>query len=91
MVRTFKRVKRTRRTPVYNIGAASRLVGLPIWTLRWIEKHELVAPRRTAGNQRQFSEEDVERLDLIRDLMEKKVNLAGIRVILRLRAGASGG
>ena len=85
MVRTFKRVKKTRRTPIYNIGAASRLVGLPIWTLRWIEEHELVAPQRTDGNQRLFSEEDLELLGTIRELMEKKVNLAGIRVILQMR------
>lgn len=87
MVRTFKRVQKTRRTPIYNIGAASRLVGLPIWTLRWIERHELVAPKRTDGNQRLYSEEDVELLGAIRELMEQKVNLAGIRVILRMRAG----
>jgi MerR family glutamine synthetase transcriptional repressor len=77
-----RRVSRTRSTPIYNIGAASRLSGLPIWTLRWIEKHGLVRPRRTGGNQRLFSEEDVERLLRIRDLMEKKVNLPGIRIIL---------
>jgi MerR family transcriptional regulator, glutamine synthetase repressor len=87
MVRTFKRVKKTRRTPIYNIGAASRLVGLPIWTLRWIEKHALVAPARTSGHQRLFSEDDVELLIVIRGLMQEKVNLAGIRVILRMRGG----
>lgn len=87
MVRTFKRVARTRKTPIYNIGAASKLVGLPIWTLRWIEKHKLVAPGRTGGRQRLFSDEDIERLSEIRALMEKKVNLAGIRVILGMRQG----
>jgi len=94
VVKTFPRVQKTRRTPIYNIGAASRLVGLPIWTLRWIESHELVSPRRTAGNQRLYSELDLDVLNTIRELMEEKVNLAGIRVILRMRgepAGASGG
>lgn len=88
MIRTFKRVARTRRTPLYNISAASRLVGLPIWTLRWIEKHDLVSPRRTGGNQRLFSEDDVAQLGAIRELLEQKVNLAGIRVILRMRGRA---
>jgi DNA-binding transcriptional MerR regulator len=88
MVRTFKRVTKTRRTPIYNIGATSRLVGLPIWTLRWIEKNRLVAPSRTPGNQRLFSERDLEVLSAIRDLMDKKVNLAGIRVILKQRVEA---
>jgi MerR family transcriptional regulator, glutamine synthetase repressor len=89
MVRILKRVQKTPRTPIYNIGATSRLVGLPIWTLRWIEKHRLVQPRRTDGNQRLFSDEDVQKLNTIRDLMERKVNLAGIRVILQLRERAA--
>jgi MerR family glutamine synthetase transcriptional repressor len=63
----------------------SKLAGIPIWTLRWIERHGLVAPRRTSGNQRLYSDVDVEHLELIRGLMEKKVNLAGIRVILGMR------
>jgi MerR family glutamine synthetase transcriptional repressor len=86
MVRTLKPAAKGRRTPVYTISAASRLAGLPIWTLRWIEKHALVAPRRTGGNQRLYSDEDVDRLAEIRGLLEKKVNLAGIKVILSLRA-----
>jgi DNA-binding transcriptional MerR regulator len=91
MPRLLKQLDLTPATPIYNIGAASRLSGLPIWTLRWIEKHALVRPRRTEGNQRLFSERDVETLKAVRELMEKKVNLAGIRVILRLRErGAEG-
>lgn len=85
VVRILSRIKRTRDTPIYNIGTASRLSGLPIWTLRWIERHGLVSPRRTGGNQRLFSDEDLDRLSVIRELMEEKVNLAGIRVILRMR------
>lgn len=88
MIRFVRRIELTRTTPIYNIGAASRLSGLPIWTLRWIEKHELVAPTRTEGNQRLYSEADVALLLLIGGLMEEKVNLAGIRVILRMRLEA---
>jgi MerR family glutamine synthetase transcriptional repressor len=86
MVRILRRLKRTRRTPIYNIGAASRLSGLPVWTLRWIEKNGLLEPGRTRGNQRLFSDSDLERLVEIRSLMERKVNVAGIKVILTLRA-----
>ncbi len=87
MVRILRRLRRTRATPIYPIGAASRLCGLPIYTLRWIERHGLVAPRRTGGNQRLFSDEDMARLNRIRELMERRVNLPGIRMILSLRAG----
>lgn len=77
--------QRTRGTPIYNIGATSRLTGMPIWTLRWVERHGLVSPSRTGGRQRLFSDEEIELLNAIRQLMEEHVNLAGIRIILRLR------
>ncbi|MBI2385197.1 MAG: MerR family transcriptional regulator [Elusimicrobia bacterium] len=68
------------------MGAASRLTGIPIWTLRWIERHGLLRPSRTRGRQRLYNDFDLNRLRDIRGWMEKKVNLAGIRVILSLRA-----
>lgn len=85
MVRITPRLEKERRTPIYNIGMASRLTGLPIWTLRWIEKHSLVSPSRTDGRQRLFSEADIELLNEIRGLIQEGVNLPGVRVILRLR------
>jgi MerR family glutamine synthetase transcriptional repressor len=78
-------VRRTRSTPIYTIGAAARLTGIPIWTLRWIEKHGLLRPDRTSGRQRLYSDLEMELLRDVRALMEQKVNLAGIRVILRMR------
>jgi len=78
-------LRRTRSTPVYTIGAAARLTGIPIWTLRWIEKHGLLSPDRSTGRHRLYSDHEMERLRDVRALMEKKVNLAGIRVILRMR------
>lgn len=84
--RLYRPVKRTTATPVYTIGAASRLTGIPIWTLRWIERHGLLRPSRSQGRQRLYTDVDMARLRDIRSWMEKKVNLAGIRVILSLRA-----
>jgi DNA-binding transcriptional MerR regulator len=81
-------MRRTRRTPLYNIGMASRLCGLPIHTLRWVERAGLVNPGRTDGKHRLFSEEDVDLLEEIRKLMTQHVNLPGIRIILRMRGGA---
>jgi MerR family glutamine synthetase transcriptional repressor len=78
-------LKRTRATPIYTIGAAARLTGIPIWTLRWIEKHGVLRPGRTDGRQRLYSEEEMDLLREVRGLMEQKVNLAGIRVILSMR------
>ena len=85
MGRLDRPVRRTRATPIYTIGAAARLTGIPIWTLRWIEKHGLLRPDRTSGRQRLYSDLEMELLRDVRGLMEQKVNLAGIRVILRMR------
>lgn len=79
-------IHRTRRTPLYNIGVASRLCGLPVHTLRWVERAGLVNPDRTEGNQRLFSDEDLELLNEVRALLSQRVNLSGIRIILRLKA-----
>ena len=86
MARLYRPVKRTTTTPVYTIGAASRLTGIPIWTLRWIERHGLLRPSRTRGRQRLYTDGDLGVLRDVRGWMEQKVNLAGIRVILRMRA-----
>ena len=85
MPRLDRPQKRTSATPVYTIGAAARLSGIPIWTLRWIEKHGLLRPSRTEGRQRLYNDEDLARLREVRGLMEQKVNMAGIRVIMRMR------
>ena len=84
MPKLLRRIQRKRKTPVYNIGAVSQLTGIPVWTLRWIERHELICPCRSGGNQRLFSDEDLELLERIRNLMEEGVNLPGIRIILRM-------
>ena len=89
MGRLDRPVRRTRATPIYTIGAAARLTGIPIWTLRWIEKNGLLRPNRTPGRQRLYSDLEMELLREIRGWMEQKVNLAGIRVILRLRPAAA--
>jgi len=85
MIRARPKIERSPATPIYNIGAVSRLTGLAVWAVRWIERHKLVTPKRTGGNQRLFSDLDVERLHEIRELMEEGVNVAGVRVILRMR------
>lgn len=88
MARLYRPQRRTTRTPVYTIGAASRLTGIPIWTLRWVEKHGLLRPSRTRGRQRLYTDAELDQLREVRTLMEQKVNLAGIRVILRMRDAA---
>ena len=55
-------------------------------TVRLYEKEGLITPKRTDGNTRMFSEEDVERLEeVIYFTHELGINLAGVQMILKLQ------
>ncbi len=69
----------------YNISEASRAVGLHPQTLRNYEDLGLVVPRRSRGNFRLYTEQDVERLrKIVRLTNDLGVNLAGVAIILDL-------
>lgn len=71
--------------PVYVISVASKLVDLPIWTLRELDKKGIVCPKRIGRKSRLYSLKDVKRLEYIHYLMEDKhVNIHGIKIILEL-------
>lgn len=74
-----------RAMPLYTISVASQLCSLPVHTIRWLENNEIFRPARTQGRQRLFSDEDIEFLAEVATLLERKVNLAGIRVILEIK------
>ncbi|MNZ98860.1 HTH-type transcriptional regulator GlnR [compost metagenome] len=59
-----------------------KLTDLTARQIRYYEQHELIVPARTAGNQRLFSFNDVERLLEIKSLIEKGVNIAGIKQVM---------
>jgi MerR family transcriptional regulator, glutamine synthetase repressor len=67
---------------LFPIGIVMKLTDLTARQIRYYEQHELVIPARTSGNQRLYSFNDVERLMEIRDLIEKGVNIAGIKQVL---------
>lgn len=57
--------------PRYKIGAVERLTGIPASSIRvWERRHAAVEPQRSDSGTRYYSEEDVERLKLIRELTE---------------------
>lgn len=73
--------------PSYTISTVAQRYGIHPQTLRLYEREGLLAPSRTDGNTRMYSDEDLERLETIlsftRDL---GVNLAGVEIILNMRA-----
>ena len=79
----------TDERPRYMISVAAELVGMHPQTLRIYEQKGLVRPKRTAGNTRLYSDEDVERLRLIQRLTtEIGLNLAGVERVLAPRGRA---
>ena len=74
-----------RNRPLYMIGVAAELAGMHPQTLRSYEQKGLVTPQRTRGNTRMYSQADIERLELINELTDEGINLAGVIRILDLR------
>lgn len=69
--------------PVYVISVVSKLVEIPVWTLRQLDKSGIVCPKRVGKKSRLYSLKDVKKLEYIHYLMEDKfVNLHGIKIIL---------
>lgn len=70
--------------PVYVISVVSKLVDLPLWTLRQLDKAGVVKPKRIGKKSRLYSLKDIKRLEYIHYLMEEKgVNIHGIKIILQ--------
>ena len=69
--------------PVYVIGVVCKLVNIPIWTLRQLDKAGVVRPKRIGKKNRLYSLRDLRRLEQVHYLMEKKhVNIHGVKIIL---------
>jgi MerR family transcriptional regulator/heat shock protein HspR len=71
--------------PVYTMAVAARLTGMHPQTLRKYERAGLISPARPSGNQRLYSESDIERLRRIQHLVEERgVNIAGLELALQM-------
>ncbi len=71
-----------RSMPLFSIGIVMKLTELTARQIRYYEANDLIAPERTKGNQRLFSFNDVDRLLQIKDLLDKGLNMAGIKLLL---------
>jgi MerR family transcriptional regulator/heat shock protein HspR len=71
--------------PCYIISVAARMLGMHAQTLRYYERMGMIAPSRSRGRIRLYSQADINRLRHIQRLIsDLGVNLAGAEVILRL-------
>ncbi len=75
-----------RKKGYFSISAVAKMFSVHQQTIRLYEKEGLISPKRSEGNTRLFSEEDVNRLEEIINLTHKMgINLAGVEMILRLQ------
>lgn len=78
--------------PFYQISQVSRLLGITSDRLRTYEEEGLIKPYRTRHSKdgkRLFSQDEIEWLEIIRELMKLGVTIPVIRVFLssKLKAG----
>jgi MerR family transcriptional regulator/heat shock protein HspR len=67
----------------YFISVAARMLGMHPQTLRKYERLGLVQPSRTIGSMRLYSRDELERLRVIKRLVEDGgINLAGVQRLL---------
>lgn len=69
--------------PLYPISIVAELVEQHPETLRVWERMQLVGPARRNGR-RLYSNNDLNRLRFIKSLLEKGLNLAGVRAVVQL-------
>ena len=79
-------MKRTTGRGLYMISAVAAKYNIHPQTLRLYEREGLLKPSRSEGNIRLYTDEDVERLEVILGLTrDLGVNLAGVEIILNMR------
>jgi MerR family glutamine synthetase transcriptional repressor len=71
-----------RNMALFPMGIVMKLTDLTARQIRYYEQHKLIQPSRTSGNQRLFSFNDVDRLLEIKSLIEKGINIAGIKEMM---------
>src|SRR5215471_1437218 len=70
----------------YMISAVAEMYDIHPQTLRLYEREGLLKPSRTEGNTRLYTDEDIERLELILSLArDLGVNISGIAIIIQMR------
>jgi len=70
---------------LYIISVAARLLEMHPQTLRKYERVGFVSPSRTIGMLRLYSAEDIEKLRIVKHLVEDRgLNLAGVELVLEV-------
>ncbi|WP_043929848.1 MerR family transcriptional regulator [Bacillus sp. EB01] len=74
-----------RSMPLFPIGIVMQLTDLTARQIRYYEEHQLISPARTEGNRRMFSLNDIDRLLEIKELIDRGINMAGIKQLFLVK------
>jgi|GEM_PF-106038 len=78
--------KLKKKQAFFSISAVAKMFSVHQQTIRLYEKEGFITPKRSDGNTRMFSEEDVNRLEEVINLTHQMgINLAGVEMILKLQ------
>ncbi len=84
--RSQRRTGGAEERAVYIISVAAELSGVHPQTLRMYERRGLLAPKRTSGNTRRYSERDIARVQMIQELTQREgISLAGVKLFIEMR------
>ena len=71
--------------PRYVISVAARMLDTHTHTLRYYERVGIIEPRRSQGNVRLYSDQDIALLKRVKAMVDDMgINLPGVEVILRM-------
>jgi MerR family transcriptional regulator/heat shock protein HspR len=71
--------------PRYVISIAAKMLDIQTYTLRYYERVGIIEPRRSQGNVRLYSDQDIALLKRVKSMVDDMgINLPGVEVILRM-------
>jgi MerR family glutamine synthetase transcriptional repressor len=74
-----------RNMALFPISIVMQLTDLTGRQIRYYEENKLIKPARNQGKQRIFSLNDIDRLLEIKELIDRGVNIAGIKAVYQLK------
>ena len=75
--------------PVFTTSVVCRVIGIPIWVLKQLDREEIVSPPRSShGKARLYSKKELKMVQRCWIYMNShKVNVHGLKVIIQIEDG----
>jgi DNA-binding transcriptional MerR regulator len=72
--------------PIYTTGVIQRLLDIPIWVVKQLDREKIVSPpRKNKGTARLYSKRELKKLaHCWKYMKERGVNIKGLKVILEM-------